>query len=55
MNVAARLAGYGTSAGIHMSTAAWMQVGTRVQAVALGPIPIRGKGKSEIYRVVLPD
>jgi adenylate cyclase len=54
VNVAARLAGYGTTASIHMSTAAWKQVSTRIQTVALGPIPIRGKGNLEVYRVVLP-
>lgn len=54
VNVAARLAGYGTSAGIHMSVAAWEQVGTRIQAVPLGPVPIKGKGSLEVYRIILP-
>jgi CheY-like chemotaxis protein len=55
VNVAARLASYGTSAGINMSTAAWKQVSTRVRAVPLGPITIRGKGDLEVHRVILPD
>jgi adenylate cyclase len=55
VNVAARLAGYGACAGINMSMAAYKRVGTRIQAVPLGPIPIRGKGNLEVYRVALPD
>jgi adenylate cyclase len=55
VNVAARLASYGTSAGIHMSVAAWKQVDNRIQAVSLGPVPIRGKGNLEIYRIILAD
>lgn len=55
VNVAARLAGYGTRAGIHISAAAWTQVSARIKAVPLGPTPIRGKGNMEVYRVVLPD
>jgi adenylate cyclase len=53
VNVAARLAGYGTSAGINLSAAAWKQVSTRIQAVPLGPIQIRGKGDLEIHQIVL--
>jgi class 3 adenylate cyclase len=55
VNVAARLASYGTGGGINMSMAAWKQVGPRIQAVPLGPIPIRGKGNLEVYQVVVPD
>jgi adenylate cyclase len=55
VNVAARLAGYGTSTGINLSAAAWRQVGTRIQTIPLGPIQIRGKGDLEVHQVVLPD
>lgn len=53
VNVAARLAGYGTSAGINLSAAAWKQVSTRIRAIPLGPIQIRGKGYLEIYQIAL--
>jgi class 3 adenylate cyclase len=53
VNVAARLAGYGMSSGIHLSSAAWKQVGDRVAAAPLGPVPIKGKGDLEVYRVIL--
>jgi class 3 adenylate cyclase len=55
VNVAARLAEYGASAGVHMSSAAWQQVSTRIQAVPLGPVPIKGKGNMEVYEVELPS
>jgi CheY-like chemotaxis protein len=54
VNVAARLASYGASGDINMSVAAWRQVSTRIRAVPLGPIPIKGKGKLEAYQVALP-
>ncbi len=53
VNVAARLAAYGTSASINISAAAWEQVKTRIKAVPLGPVPIKGKGNLEAYRVVV--
>jgi class 3 adenylate cyclase len=55
VNVAARLASYGTSAGIHMSAAAWKQVDARVKGEPLGLVPIKGKGDLEVYRIALPD
>jgi adenylate cyclase len=55
VNVAARLAGYGTSGGINLSATAWKQVSTRIQALPLGSIPIKGKGNLEAYQVVLPS
>jgi adenylate cyclase len=51
VNIAARLAAYGTTPGIHLSSAAWRQVNSRVRAVPLGLAPIKGKGDMEIYRV----
>jgi adenylate cyclase len=53
VNVAARLAAYGTSASINISAAVWEQVSTRTKATPLGPIPIKGKGDLEAYRVLL--
>jgi class 3 adenylate cyclase len=54
VNVAARLAGYGRQSGINLSAAAWERVRTRVEAAPLGPIPIKGKGDIEAYRVAPP-
>jgi adenylate cyclase len=54
VNVAARLAGYGTQSSINISAAAWERVQTRVDAAPLGPIPIKGKGDVEAYRVAAP-
>jgi class 3 adenylate cyclase len=53
VNVAARLAAYGTSASVNISAAAWEKVKTRIKAVPLGPVPIKGKGNLEAYRVVV--
>jgi class 3 adenylate cyclase len=53
VNVAARLASYGTSAEINMSAATWKHVSTRIQATSLGPIQIRGKGDLEVYQIIL--
>jgi adenylate cyclase len=53
VNVAARLAAYGTSASINVSAAVWEKVKTRIKAVPLGPVPIKGKGDLEAYRVVI--
>ncbi len=55
VNIAARLADYGTTPGIHLSAAAWQQVSNRVRAVPLGSAPIKGKGDMEIYRVTVPS
>jgi len=55
VNVAARLAGYGRQSGINLSAAAWERVRTRIDAASLGPVPIKGKGDVEAYRVSLPD
>lgn len=54
VNVAARLAAYGTSTSINVSAVVWETVKTRIKAVPLGPIPIKGKGNLEAYRVVIP-
>ena len=51
VNIAARLAAYGTTPGIHLSAAAWREVDSRVRAMPLGLAPIKGKGDMEIYRV----
>jgi adenylate cyclase len=51
VNVAARLAGYGRQSGINLSGAAWERVRTRVDAAPLGPVPIKGKGNIDAYRV----
>jgi CheY-like chemotaxis protein len=53
VNVAARLAAYGTSASINVSAAVWDKVKTRIRAIPLGPVPIKGKGDLEAYRVVI--
>ena len=51
VNVAARLAGHGAEAGIHLSEAAWQRVARRVRAAPLGPVPIKGKGPMAVYRL----
>jgi adenylate cyclase len=51
VNVAARLAGYGRQSGINLSRAAWERVQTRIDAASLGPVPIKGKGNIDAYRV----
>jgi CheY-like chemotaxis protein len=51
VNVAARLAGYGRQSGINLSSAAWERVQTRIDAAPLGPVPIKGKGNIDAYRV----
>jgi adenylate cyclase len=55
VNVAARLAAFGTRSSINMSVAAWEQVNTRIEAAPLGLIPIRGKGDVEAYQILLSD
>ncbi len=55
VNVAARLAGYGSHSSINMSASVWEQVNTRIEAIPLGSIPIKGKGDVEVYRVAPPD
>jgi adenylate cyclase len=55
VNVAARLASYDAVVAINLSEAAWKRVADRVSGVPLGPIPIRGKGSLDVYRVVVPD
>jgi class 3 adenylate cyclase len=54
VNVAARLAGYGRQSGINLSSGAWERVRTRVDAAPLGPVPIKGKGDIEAYRIAPP-
>jgi adenylate cyclase len=51
VNVAARLAGYGRQSGINLSSDAWERVRTRVDAAPLGPVPIKGKGNIDAYRI----
>jgi CheY-like chemotaxis protein len=55
VNVAARLAGYGRQSGINLSSAAWERVQTRIDAAPLGPVPIKGKGNIDAYRVSPSD
>lgn len=52
VNVTARLAAYGAVEGVHLSAAAWERVRDRVGVEALGPVPIKGKGEMEIFRLV---
>jgi class 3 adenylate cyclase len=54
VNVAARLAGLGAEPGIHLSGAAWRRVAERARAVPLGPVPIKGKGEMEVWRLEPP-
>jgi adenylate cyclase len=54
VNIAARLAAYGMTPGIHLSAAAWQRVNNRIRAVPLGPVPIKGKGDMEVYRLTVP-
>jgi class 3 adenylate cyclase len=53
VNMAARLAGYGTNSGIFLSSAAWRHVSGRVDATPLGPVSIKGKGNVEVYQIML--
>jgi class 3 adenylate cyclase len=55
VNIAARLAAYGTTPGIHLSTAARQQVRSRVRAVPLGSASIKGKGDMDIYQLTVPS
>ena len=54
VNVASRLATLGVDPGIYMSAAAWERVSDRTRAVRLGPIPIKGRGEVEAWRLALP-
>ncbi|HEX6015307.1 MAG TPA: adenylate/guanylate cyclase domain-containing protein [Geminicoccaceae bacterium] len=54
VNVTARLAAFGTEPGIHLSAAAWRRVADRARAIRLGPVPIKGKGEMEVWRLELP-
>ena len=54
VNVAARLAAFGAEPGIHLSAAAWRRVADRARAVPLGPVPIKGKGEMEVWRLEPP-
>src|SRR3954470_15516281 len=51
VNVAARLAGLGAEPGIYLSGAAWRRIAARARAVPLGPVPIKGKGEMEVWRL----
>jgi adenylate cyclase len=51
---AARLAGLGTDPGVRLSAAAWRRVPDHAPAVPLGPMPIKGKGEMEVWRLELP-
>jgi hypothetical protein len=51
---AARLAALGTDPGVRLSTAAWRRVADHARAVPLGPMPIKGKGEMEVWRLELP-
>jgi adenylate cyclase len=53
VNVAARLAGFGMDPGIYLSTAAWHHVKERARAMPLGPVPIKGRGEIEVWRLEL--
>jgi adenylate cyclase len=54
VNIAARLAAFGTDPGIHLSTTAWRRIANRARAIPLGPVPIKGKGEMEVWRLELP-
>jgi class 3 adenylate cyclase len=54
VNVAARLAALGTEPGVHLSAAAWRRVADRARAAPLGPVPIKGRGEMEVWRLELP-
>ena len=54
VNVAARLAALGTDPGVYLSAAAWRRVADRARAVPLGPVPVKGKGEMEVWRLELP-
>lgn len=55
VNIAARLAGYGTSSGIYLSAAAWKHIYGRVETEPLGLVPMKGKGNVEVYRVEIQN
>jgi adenylate cyclase len=54
VNVAAHLASFGVDPGVYVSAAAWERVSDRTRAVPLGPIPIKGRGEIEVWRLALP-
>jgi class 3 adenylate cyclase len=54
VNVAARLAAFGTDPGVYLSAAAWQNVADRARTFPLGPVPIKGKGEMEVWRLELP-
>ncbi len=51
VNVAARLSGLGTDSGIFLSPDAWNQVADRAGAARLDDIVLKGKGKTDVFRV----
>lgn len=54
VNVAARLVAVGDIGCVHLSEPAYTQVGGRCDAEPLGPVPLRGKGVTSIYRCAAP-
>jgi adenylate cyclase len=50
VNVAARLADYGTEGAVYLSGAAWRQLDGRARGRPLGAVALKGKGEIEIYR-----
>ena len=50
VNVAARLAGHGLAPGVYCTAAARRSAAGRLEAEALGALPIRGKGAVEVWR-----
>ncbi|MDQ4061162.1 MAG: response regulator [Pseudomonadota bacterium] len=50
VNVASRLSGFGDESAVYLTEDAWAHVRGRCRGESLGPIPIRGKGRIEVYR-----
>jgi CheY-like chemotaxis protein len=54
VNTAARLAGLGTEAAVHLSGDAWERIAGRCPGQCLGRMPLKGKGEIEVYRGAPP-
>jgi adenylate cyclase len=50
VNVAARLSALGVRDAIYLSADAFERVRDRCQVLAVGPVPLKGKGEVEVYR-----
>lgn len=55
VNIAARLAGVGSTGAVYLSAPAWERVAERCPCECLGPVALKGRGQIAVYRCIEPD